>query len=182
MGKKISPIRHWNDFILGVLMIFVGLFLLFGNLTNRPVSTGQGGWLARPDIWLRIMAVLMLVISVCLIIRALNLKKTEDVEAFRFHVDSTQIGTVVALILYSLLLPVFGFFITTFCATFYLVLLYSIKEKGLSFKTVPKGNRGKMILKSLIISAISLGIFWLIFGYLLAIQLPGFELFYLLSR
>lgn len=171
-----KAIKHMNDLILGILMIGVSAFLFFGKITEQEVQTAQGGFLARSDIWLRMMAVFLFIVSVTLIIRSINFKKEEITEKFSFYIDSTVIATVAALIVYAITLPLLGFFITTFVMTLYLVLLYSVKEQGLKFTTAPKGTWGKLVLKSLITAAVLLIVFWVIFGKLLAIQLPEFSL------
>lgn len=178
MGKAI---KHMNDFVLGILMIIVSAFLFFGKITQTEVATAQGGFLARPDIWLRMMAVFLFLVSVALIIRSINFSKSEEVDKFKFYIDSTVIATIVTLIVYAVALPLVGFFISTYAITFYLVLLYSVKEKGWNFNSVPKGNWGKILLKSCITAAILLAVFWFVFGKLLAIQLPEFELLYVLG-
>lgn len=173
-----KKIRHMNDFVLSILTCILGLLLLFGKVTEAPVKTGQGGFMARSDIWLRMMAIFMLVVGVALLVRSFIGKEFKQEDAkFHFYLDKTVIATVVALIAYAIALPKLGFFITTFLGTFYLMLLYSIKERAWSFTTVPAGNWGKLLLKCLIGSAIFLVIFWLVFGKLLAVQLPEFALF-----
>lgn len=173
-----KKIRHMNDFVLSILTCILGLLLLFGKVTEAPVTTGQGGFMARSDIWLRMMAIFMLVVGVALLVRSFIGKEFKQEDAkFHFYLDKTVIATVVALIAYAIALPKLGFFITTFLGTFYLMLLYSIKERAWSFTTVPAGNWGKLLLKCLIGSAIFLVIFWLVFGKLLAVQLPEFALF-----
>ena len=178
MGKAI---KHVNDLILGILMIGVSAFLFFGKITQSEVQTAQGGFLARPDIWLRMMAVFLFVVSVILIIRSINFSKSEEVDKFSFYIDSTVIATVLSLIAYAVALPWIGFFVSTYTMTFYLVMLYSVKEKGWNFNSVPKGNWGKILVKSLITAAILLVVFWFVFGKLLAIQLPGMEILYVLG-
>ena len=173
-----KKIRHINDFVLSILTCITGIWLLFGKITEAPVKTGQGGFMARSDIWLRMMAVFMIIVAVALFVRSFTGKDFKEEDAkFHFYLDSTVVATVVALIIYAIALPKLGFFITTFLGTFYLMLLYSIKERAWSFTTVPAGNWGKLLLKCLIVSAILLAIFWLVFGKLLAVQLPEFALF-----
>ena len=173
-----KKIRHMNDFVLSILTAILGVWLLFGKITQAPVKTGQGGFFARSDIWLRMMAVFLIVVAVALCVRAFIGKDFKEEDArFHFYLDSTVVATVIALIVYAIALPKLGFFITTFLGTFYLMLLYSIKEKSWTFTTVPKEEWGKMLLKCLVVSAIFLVIFWVVFGKLLAVQLPEFELF-----
>lgn len=173
-----KKVRHMNDFVLSIITAILGIWLLFGKITEAPVKTGQGGFMARSDIWLRMMAVLLIFMAIVLCIRAFVGKEFKEEDAkFHFYLDSTVIATVIALVLYAILLPKLGFFVTTFIGTFYLMLLYSVKEKAWKFSTVPKDAWGKILLKCVIASAIFLVIFWLVFGKLLAVQLPKFELF-----
>lgn len=181
--KKTGLIKYMNDFVLGIILAAAGIWLLFGKITDHEVSTGQGGFIARPDVWVRFMAIILIVDAAVLIVRSI-VKKNDDPAGgrFQFYLDSTQVGTIISLVIYTLLLPVFGFFIMTFVVTFYLVLLYSIKEKAWTFRTAPKDQWPKLLLKTLIISTISLLVYWLVFGVALSLQLPGFELFYLLGQ
>ena len=175
-----KAIKHMNDFILGILMVAVSLFLLLGKITDREVPTAQGGFLARSDIWLRMMAVFMLIVAVILIIRSINFNKSDDVEPFKFYIDGTVIATIISLVAYAYLLPLLGFFISTYVMTFYLVMLYSVKENGWNFfgkNGIPKGQIGKILIKCIVTSAILLVVFWFVFGKLLAIKMPVFSLF-----
>ncbi len=171
-------IKRKNDFVLSILAIITGLYLVFGKITEAEVKTGQGGFFARSDIWLRAMGAAMILVAVILAIRAIvKDPENEEDKKFHFYIDSTVIATVLMLIVYALALPKFGFFISTYLGTLYLMVLYSVKERGHSFKSIPKGDLGKILIKSLIISAIFLVVFWLVFGKLLAVQLPEFSLF-----
>lgn len=172
-----NRIRHKNDMVLGIIMSAASMFLIFGKVTEQKVNTNQSGFFGRPDVWLRGLGVLLLLISVILIIRAIDFKNEGTEDKFHFYIDSTVIGLVISLILYTILLPKVGFMITTFAETFYLALLFTVKERGLSFPTVPKKDWGGILLKCIITSAVLLVVFWIVFGKLLAIQLPTFELF-----
>ena len=172
-----KAIKCMNDFVLGIIMTIFGLWLLLGKITEMEVQTGQGGFFARSDIWLRGMAALMIFVSVILIIRSINFKKEEVVEGFKFYLDSTVVATVIALVLYAVALPKLGFIISSLVITFYLVFLYSVKENNWKVTALPKGQAGKLIIKSLVTSVIMLVVLWFVFGKLLAIQLPTFELF-----
>ena len=39
-------IKKMNDFVLGILMILLSAFLVFGKITETEVKTGQGGFLS----------------------------------------------------------------------------------------------------------------------------------------
>ena len=173
-----KKIKNMNEFVLSLLTGGLGLWLLFGKITEAPVKTGQGGFIARSDIWLRMVAVLMLIVAVVICVRSILGKQSREEDAkLHFYVDSTIVLTVVILIAYAIALPRLGFFITTFLGTFALMLLYTIKENGWRFSTVPKDQWVKILLRCLIASGIFLFIFWFVFGKMLAVQFPTFTLF-----
>ena len=65
-------IKKMNDFVLGILMILLSAFLVFGKITETEVKTGQGGFLVRSDVWLRMMGVFLVIVAVILIIRSFS--------------------------------------------------------------------------------------------------------------
>ena len=168
-------IKKMNDFVLGILMILLSAFLVFGKITETEVKTGQGGFLVRSDVWLRMMGVFLVIVAVILIIRSFGKKEGE--EAAGFHLDSMVVAVIVSLIVYALALPKVGFMITTFLMCLYLVILFSVKEQSLTFRTVPKALWGKLLVKGVLSAAVMLAVFWFIFGKLLSVQFPTFSLF-----
>ena len=82
-------IKKMNDFVLGILMILLSAFLVFGKITETEVKTGQGGFLVRSDVWLRMMGVFLVIVAVILIIRSFGKKEGEEAEGFHFYLDST---------------------------------------------------------------------------------------------
>lgn len=140
-------IKKMNDFVLGILMILLSAFLVFGKITETEVKTGQGGFLVRSDVWLRMMGVFLVIVAVILIIRSFGKKEGEEAEGFHFYLDSTVVAVIVSLIVYALALPKVGFMITTFLMCLYLVILFSVKEQSLTFRTVPKALWGKLLDK-----------------------------------
>ena len=181
-------IKKMNDFVLGILMILLSAFLVFGKITETEVKTGQGGFLVRSDVWLRMMGVFLVIVAVILIIRSFgkNIRNHafaasgadgEEAEGFHFYLDSTVVAVIVSLIVYALALPKVGFMITTFLMCLYLVILFSVKEQSLTFRTVPKALWGKLLVKGVLSAAVMLAVFWFIFGKLLSVQFPTFSLF-----
>ena len=164
-----NRIRHKNDMVLGLITTAFSMFLIFGKITEQKVNTNQSGFFGRPDVWIRGLGILMLLISVILMVRAINFKKEETEDRFHFYIDSTVVGLVISLILYTVLLPKLGFIITA--------LRFTVRERGLSFRTVPGKDWGGILIKCIITAAVLLVIFWIVFGKLLAIQLPTFDLF-----
>ena len=159
-------IKKMNDFVLGILMILLSAFLVFGKITETEVKTGQGGFLVRSDVWLRMMGVFLVIVAVILIIRSFGKKEGEEAEGFHFYLDSTVVAV-----------PKVGFMITTFLMCLYLVILFSVKEQSLTFRTVPKALWGKLLVKGVLSAAVMLAVFWFIFGKLLSVQFPTFSLF-----
>ena len=167
-------IKKTNDFVLGIMMIFVSMFLMFGNITDNVPATSQGGTLARADVWIQMIAVILAVVSVLLIIKSIDFqgKGTGEKEKFSFALDSTVVCITAILILYALLLPVVGFFITTFAAIFFLVFLFTLREEKLALRKLTKKDAVRITVKSVITALVMLVVLWLIFAKLLAIQLP----------
>ena len=165
-------IKKMNDFILSLIMIVISLFLIFGNVTVGGTTMGQGGALAKPDVWLKGLAFLMLFFSIVLGIKSLSFKRGEDKEKFEFALSSTVILTVVALILYTILLPLIGFFVATSLLSLFLCMLYSIKENKKTIKTMTKSEWIYYSIRSFVFSAVMVVVLYLVFGKLLAIQLP----------
>lgn len=166
-------IKKMNDFVLSLIMIVLSLFLIFGNVTEGGTTMGQGGPLAKPDVWLKLLAALMLVFSVILLIKSISFKRDgQDKEKFSFALNSTVILTIVGLSIYTALLPVIGFFVSTFLLSMFLCLLFSIKENKKSIKTMGKNEWFAYILRSFGFSLVMLLVLYLVFGKLLAIHLP----------
>lgn len=131
----------------------------------------------RSDVWLRMMGVFLVIVAVILIIRSFGKKEGEEAEGFHFYLDSTVVAVIVSLIVYALALPKVGFMITTFLMCLYLVILFSVKEQSLTFRTVHKALWGKLLVKGVLSAAVMLAVFWFIFGKLLSVQFPTFSLF-----
>lgn len=165
-------IKKMNDFVLAVIMLVLGLVLLLGNFTVGGTTMGQGGLLARPDMWLKAIAALMVFFSIVLGIKSLSFKKGEEQEKFTFAINWTVVLTLVALVLYTIFLPIIGFFISTFLLSFFLCTLYAIKEDDKKVKELTRQEWVRYLLRSLIFSAVMVVLLYLIFGKLLAIQLP----------
>lgn len=175
-GVKVKMIKVFNDFVLGVVMIGVSLYLLIGNIATNIPKTSQGGYLSRADVWIKMLAVMLLVVSIILVFKSINFKKGET-KKFEFFLDNAIVSTIVGLIAYTVLLPKIGFFISTFSLTFFYVVLYTVSEDGKKFRTLTKEDVIRIGGKGLISSALLLAVFWLIFAKLLAVQLPVFSLF-----
>ena len=169
---NIKWLKKPNDFVLGILMIGVSLFLFFGKITDNAPASSQGGMLARPDVWIQMIAGILVAVSVILIIKSVDLKGCAEAERFHFALDSTVVSITAVLILYALLLPVIGFFVTTFAAIFFLVFLFTVREEKLVMRKLTKKDALRIAIKSTLTALVMLVILWLVFAKLLAIQLP----------
>ena len=176
-------IKHKNDFVLAAFSMVLSVFLLFGKITASTVPTGQGGLLARSDVWLRMIAGIMLLTSLMLLLRSLFKVKDlpKDSGTFHFYLDGTIIAIIAILVTYTIALPLLGFMISTFLAQALLTILFTVRERGYTWKALPREEMRKIIIRSLVISAILLLIYYLVFGVALSLQLPKFDLFYRLG-
>ncbi|WP_347559838.1 tripartite tricarboxylate transporter TctB family protein [Clostridium sp. AM58-1XD] len=128
--------------------------------------------IARPDVWLQMIAVLLFLVAVILVVSSLDFAGKAEKEGFHFVLDSTILLTVAALILYAVLLPAAGFIPTTFLMTVFLTAVYTLKEEKLCVRGLDKKDMIRIGRKSVITGAVLLVILWLVFAKLLAIQLP----------
>lgn len=166
-------IKKENDFVLGILTLIFSGFLFFGKLTKNVPEYSQGGLFARADVWIRMIAVMLAVVAVLLVISSLNFTaKKEEKDPFHFVLDGTMICTAGALICYALLFPVLGFEMTTFLEIIFLTGLYTLKEEGKAIRDINRQEWIRIGKKSVITAAVMLIVLWLIFGKLLAVQLP----------
>lgn len=169
-------IKKTNDFVLSILMLGVSAFLCFGKIVQNVPATSQGGLLARSDVWIRMIAIYLAIVAVILLITSINFRRSEQTEGFKFMLDSTIISTVVGLVLYTVLLPILGFFICTFAMTLFLVVMYTVREEGRQFRSLDKRVTLRVGLKGVITAAVLLAVFWFVFARLLGIQLPEMTL------
>ena len=166
-------IKKTNDFVLGILMILLSAGLFFGKVTSNVPEVSQGGPIASPDVWHKMIAAQLFIVSLILVISSLDFGRDKgEKEPFQFHMGSTAILTVIALVVYAALLPVAGFAAVTFVITAFLVAIYTLSEEKLSLKEVTKSDVVRIGRKSIITGIIMLAILWAVFGILLEIPLP----------
>ena len=147
---KLKWIRHTNDFIIGMILLALGIYVLFtGNIVHGTIPAHlPGGYLTRPDVYVRLIAAFLTFCAAILVIRSINFTRTADTKGFRFVLSKEVLITVAGLIVYTVLLTHMGFFISTFLFVFLLSCVYLRKEKTGPGK--PPLTR-KEIVKSLII-------------------------------
>ena len=76
------------------------------------------------------------------------------------------------LVIYTLVLPIIGFEISTFVLAFLLCFSFGVKEDDIAFKDADFKVIGPILLRSLVFSILMVIALYLIFGKLLQIQLP----------
>jgi len=130
MAKKKLVIKKVNDFVLSILMLIVGLYVVFGPKTVSHIAqNGLGGFFARPDVYMKALAVALIVLSIILIIKSIGFVEFgEKIEGFKFYVNREIIFTTILLIVYTIVLPKIGFFISTFLMVVSLVLIFSYRK------------------------------------------------------
>ena len=96
-GVKVKMIKVFNDFLLGVMMMGVSLYLLIGEIATNIPKTSQGGYLSRADVWIKMLAIMLLLVSIILVFKSINFKKGET-KKFEFFLDGAIVSTIIGLI------------------------------------------------------------------------------------
>lgn len=155
-----------------VISVAVLLFSIFNFIYASKLDTDVIEFaLAKPGNYVRLWLVLFSILAIVLLIRSLR-NKTESVAAPIWH--RSAVITVVATVVYLLLLPYIGFHIMTvlFLTGLGLLYTYYMRIKVLKGKTLVKETI-KWILFSILVTFI----LNLVFSELLSVILPGFALF-----
>jgi hypothetical protein len=160
-----------NDFIIGMVLMAVSVWLLVSkNITEGRIIDNEGGLFVRADMYIRMLGGLMLFLAFLMVIRSINFKKAAETTGFSFTITTESFLTILALVLFIILLKPVGFGITTFLFTFFEVCLYMRKEnrgKGLGRREVIK----KTVFAG-IFSVILVVIVYLVFVKVLLVILP----------
>ena len=165
-------IRKMNDFVLSLIMIVLSLFLMFGEVTQGGSSLGQGGILSEADTYLKFIAFLLLVVSAIMFFRSFDFKRSGEKESFKFSMTILVALVALYLVIYTLVLPIIGFEISTFVLAFLLCFSFGVKEDDIALKDADFKVIGPILLRSLVFSILMVIALYLIFGKLLQIQLP----------
>lgn len=144
-----------SDLISGFVMLLVSIYVYISAL-SFPKSDYQ---LSGPAFYPQLMAILLGIVSITLIIRSVrSLKNNEHGEKVRINNPKKVIASMVATLIYVLILKTVGFLIATFI---YLTVLILIMQ--------PQKNK---ILISILVSFIMTGAVYFIFAVLFAASLP----------
>ena len=124
-------IRNGNDFLLGIVLLTLSVFLLVSPYVIRGAdATGAGGgFFARADIYIMMLACILLILSLILVLRSINFKKHDDIKPIDIKIKKESMLSAIALVIYVFLLPIIGFIPISFFLTVFLVLIYMRKEK-----------------------------------------------------
>lgn len=167
-------IRNGNDFLLGLVMLSISTFLVVSPyiVKGGVISGVGGGFFARADVYIKMLASFLLLLSIILIIKSINFKRSEHVKPLNIRITKEAALSAVALVLYVFLLPVVGFVITSFALIFFLVLLYMNKESKDEAASGDKKQLIRRIIIAAIYSAVLVAILYIIFTQLLGSVLP----------
>jgi hypothetical protein len=168
--EKPKRLKSVNDFVIGIFLFALGLFVLTTKyVVDREVRVTDGGFWVRPDVYVRLIGGLISLCSAVLIVKSLNFKRQAETEGFHFVISREVIFTAAALIVYVFLLTRIGFAVSTFLLTFFLTCLYIRKERQ-------GKNKPALTVKDFIIAAVYSAILdaavWLIFSKVLHVALP----------
>ena len=166
-----NAIRSTNDLLLAGLMGCISLFLLLHKGIITGVENGLGGYWAQASSYIRLLASVLLGLSVLQLIFAINFKSAGEHKGLSIPVSKEVIITAVSLVLYALLLPILTFFPCTLALNVILCGTYAMKEN--EGNPDCKGKLPKKQLISIVIYSVVLTIIlWLLFTELLNCVLP----------
>ena len=174
MEGKPGLIKNVNDFIIGIVLLALGIYVLTtDDIVQGNVSPGAGGPLVRPDVYVRLIGGFLAFFSAVLVIKAFNFSRSAEVKSFRFVLSREVVLTLVSLILYTILLPLIGFGVSTFLLIFALTCFYAHKEKTGEGKPLlsRKGMIREFVIAA-IYSALLVTAVYLIFSRVLHVTLP----------
>jgi hypothetical protein len=172
IGHKL--IKNTNDFLIGIVLLVLGIYILFTNdIMHGNVMDSGGGPLVRPDVYVRLIGGGIAICAAILVIKSINFSGTAVTEGFHFVLSLEVALTIVGLVVYTVLFDIIGFGVSTFLLIFFLTCIYTRKEKSGEGK--PPLTR-KEIVKDLIIalvySALLDLIVYLLFSQVLHVALP----------
>jgi hypothetical protein len=152
LAEKTKLLRSVNDFIIGIALLVLGLYVMFTtNLIQGNVPSTAGGVWIRPDTWVRFIGVMLAFFSLILTIKSFNFKREAKTEPFLFVISWEVVLTTLLLVIYAFLLPIIGFGVSTFLLLFLMVCLFFRKEKSGDGK--PAITK-KEIIRTVIIAAV----------------------------
>lgn len=129
-------IKKTNDLVFGVGSLIVSLWLVLdSSLIKGFTLASSTPFLARPDVYVRMIAGGWAILAVLLILKSLNLtgQVTERVK-FSFNLPLVTLLPMVAFIFCTLILEDVGFFISSFVLMTVMSFVFQLKEKHLTLR------------------------------------------------
>ncbi|MDR2588454.1 MAG: tripartite tricarboxylate transporter TctB family protein [Spirochaetales bacterium] len=164
-----------NDFIIGMALLGLGIFIaLYKDIVRGPVSDNAGGILVRPDVYVRMVGVLLIICSLILVLKSIKFSRSAKTEGFHFVMSWEVALTGLSLLLYAVLLYPLGFYITTFLLTMFLTCMYMRRERTSGGK---KALTRKALLAACVYSVAMVIVVYLIFAKVLKVALPPGDIF-----
>ncbi|MDR0539356.1 MAG: tripartite tricarboxylate transporter TctB family protein [Spirochaetaceae bacterium] len=190
MGE-IKRLKSVNDFIIGLALLALGVYVLFtGDIVTGNVSTGDGGLLVRPDVYVRIIGGFLAFFSAVLVLKAVHWTKRGSAgnsgSKVEFALTREVLCTLGALAVYGLLLELtlllkyrtglrdgIGFFVATFLLIVFLTLVFRRKEKySEGFRAVPRKTLAREGILIAVYAVILDIVVWAVFSQVLNVSLP----------
>ena len=168
-------IRNTNDFIIGMVLLALGIFVLsFKNIVHGFIPAHlPGGYLTRPDVYVRLIGAFLSFLAAILVIRSINFQRTTDTKGFHFVVSKEVVFTIVSMIIYTVLLTRIGFFASTFLFAFFLTCVYLRKEKiGIGKPLLTRKEIIRDLITIFVYSTLLIIVVYIIFTRALYVALP----------
>ena len=127
---KTRFLKSVNDFIIGIALLAAGVFIAtYQNIVKGTIANSPGGLLVRPDVYVRMLGVLLVICSFLLVLKSINFTGKGETKGFHFVLTKEVSFTGIALFLYAVLLEWMGFYITTFLLCLFLTCMYMRRER-----------------------------------------------------
>ncbi len=161
-----------KDIILGTMMISFSLYILLSESVIKGNSIFRESIvIARADFYIKFLAVLLIIISFIVFIKAfLPSKDSEENINSKKKNNFLAIFSFIGLAVYTAVLKRIGFFVDSFLLVTLLSFLIMIEEKSLDLKK--KSVLIKGLLQSVVISLITVSVITFIFTNWLKVVLP----------
>ncbi|MCL2374344.1 MAG: tripartite tricarboxylate transporter TctB family protein [Treponema sp.] len=174
MAKR-NLLKNTNDFIIGLALLGLGIYVILTDDIVRGVIPAHlpGGYLTRPDVYVRMIGGFLALCAAILVIKSFNFERTTETKNFHFVISWEIVLTVISLMVYTALLTRIGFFISTFLLVFFLACMYLRKEKtGAGKAPLTRKEIISDLIRILIYSILLVLGVYLIFTRVLVVVLP----------
>jgi len=162
-----------NDFVLGCLMLPLGLYVsLSKGIIKNNVVINTGGPFARADVYIRMLSAMIAFLALLLIVKSINFTKSKEVKGFKFVMNKEIALTALSLVVYTFVLPRIGFTISTSVLMYFLVFMLSVRELTGGERKLTRKELHKLLLISAIYTVVLVIAVYLVFSKLLGVSLP----------